>query len=107
MENKNWSDNITDPEAKEIAKLMGWDYNNDKDSEAHFDLSGLSDWVANLVNEGNKSVIPALDLLIKMDLQNGCFACNQSGMYHCAYPDECGRWDRLTQIEKIKNELNK
>lgn len=34
--------NITDEDAIEVAKIAGWDYNNSPNSEAHFDLAGLS-----------------------------------------------------------------
>lgn len=34
---------ITEEDAVEVAKIMNWDYSNEPDSEAHYDLEGLRD----------------------------------------------------------------
>lgn len=38
---------LSHEDATELAKILGWDYNNEPDSDAHYDLEGLRDDIAN------------------------------------------------------------
>lgn len=52
-----------------------------------------------------QSRISEIDELIKAEIQKGCKACNDNGAYHCAYPDECGNWDKVHKLEAEKQLL--
>jgi len=56
---------ITDEEAKEVARILDVSYSNHSYSSAFFDLVGLADWLAEMISN-NEMVCHSLELLIQL-----------------------------------------
>lgn len=54
----------------------------------------------------NDERIKQIDDLINAEKEKGCKACRSLGIWHCAYPDECGNWDEVIKLELEKKQLN-
>lgn len=51
------------------------------------------------------AAIKKINKLINAEIRKGCKACNELGVYHCGFPEECGNWTELERLEKLKTKI--